>query len=140
MPFEDLAAFIDPGFELPIRGKTYRVPAPSAKDGLFLQAIVDSGESMIIARSITRANRKVLSDEDERSTYQMALGPVYDELVDDGVEWPILKHAGMTALIHWTRVPEAAETLRRITRQPHSFAFGRLAIRRLYSAARRPAG
>jgi hypothetical protein len=128
MPFEDLAAFIAPGLDLPIGGKTYSVPEPGVKEGLYLQAIVDTGESLAISAAIasaenrrarrgggaagsvvTDSNRVILSDSEERTVYQLALGSVYDEMVADGVSWPRLKHAGMTAVICWTRGLESAE-------------------------------
>lgn len=109
MPFEDLDAFLAPGFELPVRGKTYRVPAPKAREGLYLQAIMDAGESLVVTGGVTKANQTVLSDDEERSAYQLALGSAWEEMVADGLEWPIVKHAGLTALVYWTRGPQQAE-------------------------------
>jgi hypothetical protein len=109
MPFTDLEAFLRPGFDLPIRGKTYYVPPPPAKEGLWLQSLVDAGEAMVLAGGITAAQKQVLGDDEERSMYQIALGPAWDEMVADGVDWPILKHAGLVATVYWTRGPEAAE-------------------------------
>ncbi len=129
MAFTDLAAFIAPGLELPIDGKTYLVPEPGIKEGLYLQAIVDTGESLAISAAITSAenrrtrraqgdrgpsvvtdaNRAILNDAEERTVYQLALGSAYDDMVADGVTWPRLKHAGMTAVVRWTRSLEAAE-------------------------------
>jgi hypothetical protein len=109
MAFEDLAAFISPGFDLPIRGRTYRVPAPNGRDGLYLQALMDGSESLVLTRAVGAANKTVLTDEQERTVYQLALGPAFQEMVDGGVEWPIIKHAGMTAWLRWTRGDEASE-------------------------------
>lgn len=107
--FADLDAFLAPGFSLPIRGKTYEIPAPTAKEGLWLQTLMDASESMLLAGNITKSQRQVLGDEDERGMYQIALGPAYDQMVEDAVQWPILKHAGITAFLYWTRGPEQAE-------------------------------
>lgn len=109
MPFEDLAAFIRPGFDLPVLGRTYYIPPPNARDGMWLQAIVDTGESLLVSQSVSSANRTILNDDKERTAYQMALGSAYDEMLDEGVAWPVLKHAGMTAVLYWTRSPETAE-------------------------------
>jgi hypothetical protein len=126
MAFEDLAAFIRPGFDLPIRGKSYWVPAPSAEDGLYLQAIMDTGESMAVTYALNRAQRRgrdkatqptvmtaadraVLSDEEERHLFAVALGSAFDEMKADAVPWPVLKHAGMTAFLYWTRDEATAE-------------------------------
>jgi hypothetical protein len=109
MPFEDIAQFVANSFDLPYDGRTYTVPAPNARDGLWLQALLDGAESFVLTRAIGAANRKVLGDEEERGAYQLALGTAYQEMVDAGVQWPVLKHAGMTAWLYWCRSPDAAE-------------------------------
>ena len=110
MPFEDIAQFVANSFDLPYGGKTYTIPAPSAQDGLWLQAILDGAESFVLTRAVGAANRKVIvGDEEERTAYQLAMGPAYQQMVDDGVTWPVLKHAGMTAWIYWCRSSSAAE-------------------------------
>ena len=106
--FTDLAGFLDEGFDLPYKGKKYRVDVPDATTGIYLQSIMDAGESLLIVQSIKKADQQVLSDDQERSAYQMALGSAYDALVADGVPWPVLKVAGVTALLYWTRGPDLA--------------------------------
>jgi len=110
MPFEDLAAFISPGFDLPIQGRSYRVPAPNGRDGVYLQALMDGAATLTLTSStLGAANTVILSDEKERTVYQLALGPAYDEMLDADVPWPVIKHAGMTAWIRWTRGDAASE-------------------------------
>ena len=109
MPFADLDGFTDPGLDLPIRGTTYRVPPPNARDGLWLQALIDGAESLVLTREVTKANQTVLSEDKEHSAYQVALGAAWERMVDDGVPWPVLKHAGMTAWLYWTRGADTAE-------------------------------
>lgn len=109
MAFEDLAAFIRPGFDLPVLGHSYYVPPPNARDGVWLQAIIDTGESLLVTRAVTAANRTILADDKERTAYEMALGSAYGEMLEAGIPWPVLKHAGMTAILYWTRSPEMAE-------------------------------
>ncbi len=109
MPFDDLAAFVRPGFDLPVLGRTYYVPPPSAGDGLWLQALIDGVESVVLTSAIGAANRAVLDDEQERTAYQIALGDAYQEMSDAGVPWPVLKHAGWTAWMYWTRGKAVAE-------------------------------
>jgi hypothetical protein len=109
MPYEDLAAFVRPGFDLPILGRIYYITAPNARDGLWMQALMDGAESAALTKNIGAANKKVLSDEQERTLYQVALGPAFDQMSDAGVAWPIIKHAGMTAWLHWTRGADAGE-------------------------------
>lgn len=109
MPFEDLAAFVRPGFDLPVLGRSYYVPPPNARDGAWLQALIDGVESVVLTSAIGAANKAVLDDEQERTAYQIALGDAYQEMADAGVPWPVLKHAGWTAWMFWTRGQAAAE-------------------------------
>lgn len=109
MPFEDLAAFIRPGFDLPVLGRSYYIPPPNARDGQWLQALIDGVESVVLTSAIGKANKEVLSDEKERTAYEIALGSAYEEMEAAGVPWPILKHAGWTAWMYWTRGESAAE-------------------------------
>lgn len=109
MPFEDLAAFVRPGFDLPVLGRTYYVPPPNARDGAWLQALIDGVESVVLTSAIGAANRAVLDDQQERTAYQIALGTAYQQMVDAEVPWPVLKHAGWTAWMFWTRGQMAAE-------------------------------
>ena len=109
MAFEDLAAFVRPGFDLPVLGRRYYIPPPNARDGAWLQALIDGVESVVLTAAIGAANKAVLSDEQERTAYQIALGSAYDEMVAAEVPWPVLKHAGWTAWMFWTRGASAAE-------------------------------
>ncbi|WP_345600453.1 DUF7426 family protein, partial [Thermocatellispora tengchongensis] len=52
---------------------------------------------------------EILSDADERRMYREALGPAWDQLVDDGASFAALKLAAMTNIIHYVRDPETAE-------------------------------
>jgi hypothetical protein len=106
--FPDLAEFLDDSFTLPYRGKSYRVPPPDATTGIYLQSIMDAGESLLIVQSIKKADQQILSDDQERTAFQMALGSVYDEMIADKVPWPVLKVAGMTAMLYWTRGSDLA--------------------------------
>lgn len=111
MGFEPLQQFLRPGFDLPFPGgKTYYVPPPSAKDGLWLQAIMDTGETILLSGGVTKSNQEFLDDEQEKTAYQISLGTAHDEMLADGVPYPFLTHAGMTALLYWTRGHVLAET------------------------------
>jgi hypothetical protein len=109
MPYGDLAAFVRPGIDLPVCGKSYYVPAPNGRDGLWLQALMDGSESAILTKQLGAANKAILSDEQERTVYQLALGAAFDEMLADQVAWPVIKHCGMTAWLHWTRGADAGE-------------------------------
>lgn len=109
--FADLADVFDPDLRLPINGKTYVIPPPSAAVGLrleALQALVNAAKSG--ARLSEREVKALrLDDEQELNLYQSTLGPAYDQMVADGVSFPALKRAGMTAYLFWTQGEESAE-------------------------------
>lgn len=88
MSYKDLADFFDPDLYLPIRGKTYQIASPNADDGLRL-------------RNIFSDPTAEFTDGDEIKEMQNLLGPVWDEMKADGVDWASLCHAGRTALFHY---------------------------------------
>lgn len=125
MGFKDLSEFLQPGLVLPIRGKNYTIPAPSAEEGLRLHLLfqdpntsyTDSGELREIMKLLGAewtpnlvtvdvhdpiTGEPVLDDKGEpvtteidRGTYS---GGVYEEMAADGLSWPEIMHAGRTAL------------------------------------------
>ncbi|MGW2062807.1 DUF7426 family protein [Streptomyces sp. NPDC001937] len=106
MGFEALDDLLDDTLSLPIKGRTYVVEAPSAEIGLRTQAIV---QAAAIAQDGGRANERVLADAAERDLYADLLGDAYDEMVADGVKWPALKHAALTAMVWVVHSREQAE-------------------------------
>lgn len=99
----DLREFHDPHLYLPIGGKTYKVECPDAARGLELRRMLNDPEIR-------------WTDEEELSELADLLGatidvnadgdPVYKggawgEMVDDGISWPEIVHAGRTALVHY---------------------------------------
>ncbi|MEV4806761.1 hypothetical protein AB0K18_42775 [Nonomuraea sp. NPDC049421] len=114
--FKDLDEFFDDGLALPVGGKTYRIPAPSAEVGLYCQRLAEAGVAAANGKDAPEAE---LDDVRELDLYQKVLGPVYDELIADGVSWPKIKHVGITAFMwtagndeaaaaYWEKGPEAA--------------------------------
>lgn len=104
--FKELDEFLDDSLPLPIGGKTYAVPAVSGRDGLWAQRVVEEVQR---AKEAGEADAGKLDDGDERMLYQRMLGPVFEEMLDDGVTWQRLSHAAMTVFF-WTTVSrEAAE-------------------------------
>ena len=89
---QDLDALFDPDLHLPIAGKGYRITC-SAWQGLRLHRLIASGA--------------VLSDDEERAEILLALGDTYQQMVDDGIRWPTIVHAGRTAIL-WFGHSEAA--------------------------------
>ncbi|MYY08829.1 hypothetical protein GT204_07905 [Streptomyces sp. SID4919] len=108
LKFEALEELFDDALELPVKGKTYKIPSPSAEDGLKIQRIttmaarlVDGGEAV---------DTDLLDDDEETDLIRLCLGPVYDDLLADGVDWAWLRHAGLTAMFWITAGADAAMT------------------------------
>lgn len=126
MGFQDLSEFFTPGLELPIRGKTYVIPSPSAEDGLRLHmllhnpgvALTDEGElkevmkllgaewvpNMVEVDLTNPETGSTLFDDDGQVVtaevdYGTYKGGIYQQMVDDGLSWPEIMHAGRTALL-----------------------------------------
>lgn len=109
MAFEDLAELLDPDLHLPIKGKVYRVPAVDADTGVRFQALMAVGLAANGGTDVTDRDKELLNDGQEIDLYRDALGPAYDEMVADGVEWEFIKHAGLTAFFNVTADRKTAE-------------------------------
>lgn len=88
----DLDAFMDPDLHLPVGGRDYAISC-TAWQGLHLHRLIATGAK--------------LDDEQERAEVLQMLGPTYQQMVDDGIGWPTIAHAGRTALL-WFGHSEAA--------------------------------
>ncbi|ORL06454.1 DUF7426 family protein [Prescottella equi] len=90
---DDLAAFMDPALRLPIGGREYAIEC-SAHQGLHLHRLFsDPG--------------RVLNDTAERAEILQMLGGAHQQMVDDGIGWPRIAHAGRTALFWFGISPDA---------------------------------
>ena len=126
MAFQDLSDYFDPALYLPIRGKTYRIPAPSAHDGLRLQMLLRTPElamsdraeldeimkllgaewvpnvveipelDPILAKPLVDGKGKPRMREVDNGEY---VGGIYAEMAADGLAWEEIMHAGRTALL-----------------------------------------
>lgn len=94
MAYDNLSEFWDPSLHLPVGDKTYRVPAPTADEGLHLRAIFSDPD-------------REVSDEEEFTLIKKVLGDTWQQMVDDGQPWPVLMHVGRTACIHYGISPQA---------------------------------
>ncbi len=120
--FKDLDEFFDPTLKLPVSGKTYVVPPPSAEVGLLCQRLMQASIAAQAGQAVDEDGlnelaQLVLDDKQEKDLYQTILGLVWDELLADKVSWPAIQHVGQTALIwvaagleaaakHWESGPE----------------------------------
>lgn len=114
--FQDLAEVFDPDLYLPIRGKTYRVPAPDAARGLRLMALFRLGvaaqvsiETGLQAQLAPEDLAKLQLDGDDETRYlKDCLGSAFEEMQADEVAWEYVQHAANTAFMRWTVGPDAA--------------------------------
>ncbi|WP_369377663.1 hypothetical protein [Streptomyces sp. cg36] len=132
MAFEALGELLDESLELPVGDGTYTVPAPSAEVGLRTQAIVHAAA---VAADGGRVDEQVLSDAAERDLYRDLLGTAYDEMVLDGVSWPVLKHCALTAMVWVAQDKAAAERYWNAAGDPNRLAPNRAARRSPSGAA-----
>ncbi|MGW0134824.1 DUF7426 family protein [Streptomyces sp. NPDC003299] len=107
MAFKEVASLLSGGLSLPVKGKTYHVPPPSARTGLTVQAIMQAAASKADGGAF---DEEVLADAAERDLYADVLGPAHAQMIADGVDWPTLKHAAVTAMV-WIIQDEAAAEL-----------------------------
>lgn len=110
MAFEDLGNWAElVGLKLPIGGKTYVLPPIGSKLGLRIVALFELGADLARGRAPGAANEDLLDDDDEQDLFKQILGPVYDQMLEDNVPWPALKHAAMTAMMDVVYDRERAE-------------------------------
>ncbi|MEV0149681.1 MULTISPECIES: hypothetical protein [unclassified Nonomuraea] len=98
-----LDEFFDDTLTLPVGGKEYTVPAPSAETGLLCQRLMQAGVAAANGQETDLTDLANLDDDQETDLYRRCLGPVYDELRADKVTWPRIKHCGVTAFL-WIAV------------------------------------
>lgn len=133
MAFEQLGEVLDETLALPVKGKTYTVPPPSAATGLRVQAIM---QAAAVAADGGRVDDAILRDAAERDMYADVLGTAHAEMVADGVTWPTLKHCAITAMVWIIRDKEAAEHYWNTGGDPSRLAPNRKARRSSSGAAK----
>jgi hypothetical protein len=111
MGFRDLTDVLDLSLTLPIRGKDYRVLPPSAQVGLALQQKMALGIVVQQGGDVPDEVRAEVEIDDEKlpDLAHQCLGPVYDEMVKDGLSTPEIEFAVSTAFIAWTSGRQYAE-------------------------------
>jgi hypothetical protein len=82
----DLADHFDGDLWLPVRGKTYKIPEPTATE-------VDRIRGFLFDAAATPAQ--------EIDEAVKILGPVYEQAIADGLGWAHVRHMGRTALYHY---------------------------------------
>lgn len=91
-------------------GKTYFIPSPDAETGMRLSALAEIAVKVNKAIDVNERDvrRLHLDDTEEREFAQQVLGPVYEELIEDGVSWVRLQRITQYAYVHFAFSPEAA--------------------------------
>jgi len=129
-PMDDLFSFLDDDaltIPHPIKstkhpeGKVYSIPYPDAETGLRLTALAEIGRKVEQRRrgdrnvkiSAAEAGRLVMDDKDEREFAMQVLGETYQELIDDGVRWPIIQRLVQYAYVYFAMGANAAENAAR---------------------------
>ncbi len=114
MPLTDLDQVLEPWLDLPIRGKTYRVPAATAATGLWCQRIAEISLVMHLGGEVSSAEAESLKldDDEERTFVERMLTPaVYQQMLDDNVPWEHLRFAGRVSFTWTTESRDAAIAL-----------------------------
>ena len=110
--FQAVERYLDEhdGISLPIGDKSYTIPAPSALTGLevtrLMAAMVDASAGKEISDD-TIAEIAKLDEEAGSDLERRILGPALDEMIADGVPWPMVQLAFQTAMV-W--ISQGAET------------------------------
>lgn len=125
--FEALDELFDDSLTLPVQGKTYTIPSPSAGDGLKVQRITGIAARMMAAGE--DAETELLDDDEEADLLALCLGPAFEELQADGVSWAWIKHIGLTAMFWITSDLETAERYWAAAGDPEALAPNREARR-----------
>ncbi|GGR80963.1 hypothetical protein GCM10010252_19360 [Streptomyces aureoverticillatus] len=96
MAFEAIDDLFDETLVLPIGGRRYVIPPPSAELGLRVQTIV---QAAAVAANGGDVDTEILSDAAEGDLFRDVLGSAHDDMLAHGVKWPALKHAARTAIV-----------------------------------------
>lgn len=107
MGFDAIDELFDETIVLPIKGRKYTIPSPSASAGLRMQRLLQG--AVRADKAGVDPDKELLDDLDEIALFRDTLGPAFDEMDADGVSFAWVKHAAMTATVWSTISREAAE-------------------------------
>lgn len=118
MPLVDLEGFLsDDSIKVEVKtknfpdGKTYTIPSPDAKTGLWLSGMAQLGvKASQEPDSVTEEEVRQLQLEgpEEESFIKLVLGTAYDELFEDGASWVQIQRLGQYAFAYFAVSPDAA--------------------------------
>jgi len=95
---------------LPIGGKEYTIPPPPAHVGVLFKAMQDIGVGVLAGKPPTPAQQAMLEGPQAKNLDLVSapLGTAYFEMLGDRIDYAMLRHAAMTALIYWLGDKEKA--------------------------------
>lgn len=104
MALQDLRGLLDQDLELPIGGRTYKIPPPPGRTGIKLQLMRDAASMQAAGVELNASDRRLLlvNDDEESGFYDWTLGPAYPLMLEDDVTLPEIKIAAGAAFIYWT--------------------------------------
>lgn len=111
MPTRDLSSLFGATIDYPgvpsrehPGGRVYKVPSPPADVGAKWTAHAALGLKLAAGRQLTDDERAslILDDEQEKTFFAEILGPVYDEMLADGVDWMVLRGVATDAYLVMT--------------------------------------
>lgn len=108
----DLNEVLDLTLKLPIGGKTYVVDPPSADIGAHLVNRLALGIAADAGFTLDDDDRGqlIVEDDDMPDFATQCLGPVYQQMLDDGLNQQQIEFAVTTAFYAWTLGKDFAET------------------------------
>lgn len=141
MPARDLSAFQEndgltyPGVRSTAHpdGATYTVASPDAATGLHLAKLGEIGFNAYV--SPADADKAKLDDAEERSLYEMVLGPTLSEMTADGVPWAMVRRIAQDAFFYWAVNEQFADAI--LASQGEALALANRATRRKEAKAKK---
>lgn len=114
---KDITKYLVPDLVLNHHGKKYVVPPPSKDDGLLLAIIDAIGVTAVFGQggdpieNLTDTQKAMFEAAKDRDLGDISLGPVYKEMVDDGVPGPHIDQYAFYAMYYWVRGEEMADAI-----------------------------
>lgn len=122
MPAVDFEAWAIQPLVIELRGREYRVPPPqTAAAGQILAAAVRGEVNLGIAPGpvpdeVTRVLAEIKPDE------HPALGPVYQQMLDDGIDETTIDRVAYYAVFYWAKGKDYADALATILWTPRDLS------------------
>ncbi|MEV0438943.1 hypothetical protein AB0I84_09535 [Streptomyces spectabilis] len=106
MACEAIDEFLNEPMVLPIGGRRYTIPPPSADTGVRVQRLMRAAATAVNGGDV---NTELLGDTDEEALYRDLLGTAYDTMRADHVNFPALKAAAQAVMTWITHDRATAE-------------------------------